>query len=422
MHSMPTKMISFIRRDDGATAVIFGLILALVVGAAGLAIDAARLYSVRSKLQGVTDLSALAGAEAAARSGSGEASRARSYFLLNASQNESLVGSTVQVEIEKNAVKVTAEQIVETTLMHVLSGSQRDVRVEATSVAAFPAVASGGSACLIALNSADPWGINMGSASGIDANCGVFVNNASSQAIRLGSGSLAAQFTAVVGDWQTRSDFTYLPVPVNAPRAISDPLSDLLAPPVGSCTFSKKRVADSDPHTLSPGVYCGGLEITTSQAVTLKPGVYVISDGAFKLGSSAHVSGDGVFFYLVGSNAVLDWGSGAYMAFAAPTSGAYQGMLIWGAGAQNSPHVLGSHTDSKLQGVVYSPLTEVIIGCNGTVGAKADWTAWVVRSLEVGSSATLKIRADYDGSSTTLPDAVLKATSMVAAGSFRLIE
>jgi hypothetical protein len=219
----------------------------------------------------------------------------------------------------------------------------------------------------------------------------------------------------VDGKWETGSDFTYTPKPTDAPGPMADPFAALVGPTVGACNYTNKKVKDSDPTTLSPGVYCG-LEIDTARLITFSPGLYVFKNAKFKLSSKSKIQGNGVMFYFTGSGANIDWGTDAQINIKAMTaaqsttatgSDRFKGMLIWSAGVQSSEHVLGSHTASILQGAVYSPGTKVKIGCHGTVGASSEWTVWVVRSLEVGSHGTLKIRSDYATSATPTPTGLL---------------
>ncbi len=51
--------------------------------------------------------------------------------------------------------------------------------------------------------------------------------------------------------------------------------------------------------TLSPGVYCGGLNIQTG-TTDAQPGVYVIRNGALNVASGATLKGNGVTIVLTG--------------------------------------------------------------------------------------------------------------------------
>src|SRR3712207_9581637 len=64
----------------------------------------------------------------------------------------------------------------------------------------------------------------------------------------------------------------------------SDPLSSLQPPTYGTCDHPNKVTVDAamassyggGPVPLSPGVYCGGIEIKANQTVVFEPGLYVL--------------------------------------------------------------------------------------------------------------------------------------------------
>jgi Flp pilus assembly protein TadG len=437
----------FVRDEKGTIGIAFGLTLAIAAGAVGLAIDYGRIAAGRQQLQLAADAAALAGSQAVTMSDDQRVAAATAVFRANADNKTLTAGAAPVVTVNNGKVHVTSDQHISTffiqTLVPSLNGgtvvisgptgttsttTPAGVRVDVAAGSNIgSAGTSGGKACLLALNESDAWGINMGSSSSLDANCGVYVNNhkapegeenegegedeGEGEAIKIGSGSMHSTFTAVVGKWESDDSFTYTPKPTRAAAPMADPFAALAGPTVGNCNFTNKQVKDGNPTTLNPGVYCG-LEIDTANLVTFNPGVYIFKNAQFKMSTRSKIQGNGVMFYFTGTAANINWGTDAQVNLKAMTaaqsitatgSDRFGGMLLWSAGAQSSPHVLGSHSASVLQGAVYSPGTKVIIGCHGTVGASAEWTVWVVRSLEVGSQATLKIRSDYETSSTPLP-------------------
>ena len=95
-----------------------------------------------------------------------------------------------------------------------------------------------------------------------------------------------------------------------APKPLTDcpPLADPLASraleinkslPMG-CDHKKMTVAKSSVE-LSPGVYCGDLNITDGAVVALRPGIYVIKNGKFEVDKAASVTGNGVGLAFVGN-------------------------------------------------------------------------------------------------------------------------
>jgi hypothetical protein len=170
--------------------------------------------------------------------------------------------------------------------------------------------------------------------------------------------------------------------------------------------------------TINPGIYCNGLEIKGGVTVTLNEGAYIIKNGRFKIGSSAVVSGTNVLIYMSGSNSTFDWGSSSEVKLKGRTDGDQKGIVFWSASSNSSNHKFGCNNASYLEGVVYSPSTGVEIGSSGTVNGTADWTAWVVRRLQMGSSAGLSIQTKFSSGATPMPDALASGglNYLLAAG------
>jgi acetyltransferase-like isoleucine patch superfamily enzyme len=197
------------------------------------------------------------------------------------------------------------------------------------------------------------------------------------------------------------------PLPKTGCAAMSDPFTSLSAPSgasSSSCDADSKKVESNGE--LNPGVYCNGLEIKGGVTVSLKEGVYVIKNGQFRIGSSAIVTGSNVLIYMSGSNSTFDWGSSSRVQLKGRADGSQKGVVFWSASANTANHKFGCDNTSYLEGVVYSPSTGVEIGSNGTVNGTADWTAWVVKRLQMGSSSGLSIQTKFSAGATPMPDAV----------------
>jgi hypothetical protein len=190
-----------------------------------------------------------------------------------------------------------------------------------------------------------------------------------------------------------------------------DPLASLPAPSNATASCDHNGYEVKTNGTLNQGVYCGGINVDGGVTATFNPGTYIIRGEQFNIGSSATVKGQGVFFYFTGSNANLNQGSSSSMNFTAPTSGTYKGILFFqDRTANTSANQFGGSSNSVIQGAVYFPNGTAEINCNGMVGASADWTVWVVKRLQLDSSATLQVTSKYTGSATPIPDAL---TTMV---------
>jgi Flp pilus assembly protein TadG len=119
----------------------------------------------------------------------------------------------------------------------------------------------------------------------------------------------------------------------NAPT-VTDPLSYITQPSLGSCSHTSYSLYNvSTNTTLNPGTYCGGLNITNSKA-TLNPGLYVITGGGTWYNSTVTGSGVTLFFTSGGSygDSKFNISGGSVVTISAPTSssnGSIPGILVF---------------------------------------------------------------------------------------------
>jgi hypothetical protein len=117
-------------------------------------------------------------------------------------------------------------------------------------------------------------------------NGGALGTNGNAATVTLNNGSLIR----AVGGYAPGS-LTITPAPVTGQAAIPDPLGGL--DPIDSSGMPirspSKLTINGTTQTLTPGVYVGGIELRSSAVVFLRPGVYVIRDGEFKIGAQASI-------------------------------------------------------------------------------------------------------------------------------------
>jgi hypothetical protein len=142
-----------------------------------------------------------------------------------------------------------------------------------------------------------------------------------------GSSSSGAQY--YVAGSSANSTGTVSPTPVFGSPTLADPLGYVASPTVGTtCNYTNYSVTSS--ATLSPGVYCGGLTINTTAAVTFSAGFYAIL-GPLSINGPT-LTGNGVTLYLSQGNG-YSYGSTSIQnivgTLKAPTTGTYQGILFF---------------------------------------------------------------------------------------------
>ena len=130
--------------------------------------------------------------------------------------------------------------------------------------------------------------------------CGVQVNSTSNGALALDNNStLQATDICVGGTVDLGRSGDVSPEPREFCPGQPDPMATLTAPPVAGCDYHNAKYTDSNA-TLSPGTYCGGLEISKKSDVTLLPGTYVMRDGPLRVRSDSTLSGSEVTIFLTG--------------------------------------------------------------------------------------------------------------------------
>jgi hypothetical protein len=172
--------------------------------------------------------------------------------------------------------------------------------------------------CMVALhpNSADAF--NVRSNAYIDlSGCGVTVNSNSTSALSMwANASFHTGGTCLVGGYDGAGT-DYSPTPTTSCEPWENPLENLPLPTLDGhghavathCDFTNKSIPVNTTAVLTPGIYCGGINMNSNTVVTMEAGIYVIKDGPFHTDSNTVLSGEGVFIYLTGTGAILDMNS-----------------------------------------------------------------------------------------------------------------
>ena len=253
-------------------------------------------------------------------------------------------------------------------------------------------------ACLYALDPSAKGAFSISGSASITTNCSIAVASDSSAAFVMGGsetlylGNHAA--VGVVGGWQlngqsaidTISNQAVQPIQITTP---ADPLAALQAPTQGAMVSSTHTYYDMNSapanDTLTPGVYCGGLEIgnTNGATFTLSPGTYIMAGGGMTLDSLAQVSGSGVTIYNTSS---AGWGcpstynydpitvsSQTVVSLSAPTSGPLTGIVLFAdragcAVAGSCQDQINGGATTAFNGVLYLKNDALLFTGNSTVG------------------------------------------------------
>jgi len=140
---------------------------------------------------------------------------------------------------------------------------------------------------------------------------------------------------------------------------------------------------DGLSHTLSPGVYCGGITISASTPVTFSSGLYVVQGVGLSSVDSA-LSGTGVTFYIDAGKLSITGGSAQ---FSAPTSGQWESILFFQKRGMVAKAVFPQGGTLSFEGVFYFPDAEVNFS-GGTTNTAA-YTVIVSAMLEIKDGSTI---------------------------------
>ncbi len=251
----------------------------------------------------------------------------------------------------------------------------RFFNVSARSTAAYVMPSAGG--CIYTLSPTDTAVTNTGNPL-IQTGCGMYVNSNSPSAISLNGGArIVGTHNAdvkIVGGWTQTGGSTITPAPTLGVPTVVDPFAAMAPPAVGACTSNAVTLGNHQTATIDPGVICGGISVSSQAALTLRPGVYVVK-GGFSASSQATITGSGVTIYML-DGALSLAGSGT-LTLTAPTSGDWQGILLFQARSNTNAATLSGNTSANLEGVVYMP--NATLSLTGG-GASAGIAATIVTS------------------------------------------
>ena len=268
--------------------------------------------------------------------------------------------------------------------------------------------------CIIALDKDSDRAISLDSNATIDApNCTIYSNAKKPKGISvLSNAKLISTLTCSAGG-KEGSISNYAPAPLLDCPQVEDPLAARPHPPIGPCDYQKFKKKDFT-GSIEPGVYCGGLHIDGNSKVTMKPGVYVIKGGDFKVDSNSEVTGDGVGVFFTGGNGRFEFTSNAKVSLVAPRDGPMAGLLFMEDNTilkETEHRITSDHTD-RLVGTIYLPRGAFLIDANQDVASASEFTVLVVRMLKLKAGPHLVLNTDYGGIDVPLPKGVGKMTGV----------
>lgn len=258
------------------------------------------------------------------------------------------------------------------------------------------AALTGATDCIYALNPSASGAVSVGGTASLTSSCGLYVDSNDPCALSTnGGGSLSATEYDVVGNACTHSPLS--PTPNTGVSPASDPLAYLAVPatPRYHCDYKNYSAPNWSNPTLTPGTYCGGINIKNNN-YTLTAGTYILVGGGLTTqDANSNISGSGVTFY--NTFGATDQGNQAYspisiaatstVSLTAPNTGTYAGILFFeDRSAPAASDTYGGGSTAVYQGVIYAKNAAVTMYGNSSVNTA--YTLLVANTISMVGTTT----------------------------------
>ncbi len=344
---------------------MFAFILVPLLGGVGAAVDYGSAIGIRAKMQDALDIAVLEGARHGKGGADARTVREKSEASFDENFDNDVVTNAVRTFTPASGFVTgiaTARQ--ETTFMALLGVRTIDIHV--TAKAAY----SGSSPCIYVLAPNTSQALLMNSGARVTARgCEVHVHSTANPAAMFNaSTTLDVAKTCIKGTRITRNGGTQTSLSTGC-AAAADPYAGVIPVPNSSaCTFNGANY-NGGAVTLSPGVYCGGINFNGISDITLQPGTYVIKNGDWNV-NGGNMRGNGVTIYYVGT-AKIQFNGGMDIDLKAPTSGVYKNILFAENEANSlSSQVFNSSVRERFEGVIHLPRRNVTFNARSDVNGE----------------------------------------------------
>jgi len=402
------------RHDQSGSYIIIALAMPVLVGAAGLGTEVGWWLYEHKNMQSAADSVAVSAATAGSNL-SVEANSVTSFYgLTNGTKNVAVTvnqpPSTGNHASVPKAVEVLITQP-QARLLSALFGTV-PVVIKARAVA----VPNTGTGCVLALNSSAKPAVDVSGSNQLNLiKCNLYSNSNANPSLNVGgSAAVSANQVGVVGELSGASNITSVNGIRTGMHPIDDPYANVSPPLKPSCSNGKINVnSNGKVTTLNPGCYSGDISVSTGATLHLDPGIYYFDGADLNVAGNATITGTGVTLVFTGSS-LNGWGtasigSNATIDLTAPSSGATQGIVLYGD--RNMPITDFSLTGGGTQnfgGAIYLPKAHLkFSGGNGT------------------STSCTKLIADtitFTGTSNVQVDCAALGTASIGPTTAQLVE
>jgi len=400
---------------SGASAVLIGLAMTVLVGMAGLGTEAGLWYTVKRNMQGAVDAAAYGAALALGTNGQG-GGNGQPYVIqaksITANHGFTDQANGVVVTVNNpplsghyvgnnSAVEVIVQQPQQRLLSVVYLGSDPIISARAV------ALRGTGSACVLALSGTAQIGTFLNGTTAVDlTSCGIAVNDPSQTALEMvGGSSITASSVSVVGniDQTSQSQITTPGGPVTGASPIPDPFANLQIPSLPGCTslptdMSANANATVDASQLGGIVrFCSSLAMTGHQVLTLENGTFVIDGGNVDINNSTLNLVNATLIMTDSASGGANTGTinfhgGAVINATAPTTGSMAGMAIFVDRNASSAgtDIFSGGTTQNITGAVYDANRNVKFAGGNNTGGGNQCTKLVAGTITFNGNANMQ--------------------------------
>jgi Flp pilus assembly protein TadG len=405
---------AFKRNAKGSTVMTFAMVLPVLLGSAGVAMDFATFTLKQTSLQAAADAAALAGAKQLSIASSQDSmiqSAALGFLTESLRGKDEAAKGTVQVDRGNGNVKVSVSEDWTPFFAHFLGANITPVTAQATGT-----LAGESKVCVLTL-ATGPFSFMMDQNSHITANgCAIYSNSTDKYGIYFGgASSIQAAIVCSGGGIFGSGLFGILQLQTDCP-SLANPLAAVPKPIVSSCTYNTVKVT-TGTAALKPGTYCGGIEVSGTAVVNFEPGEYIVKDGFFKVTDTATINGKDTVFYLTGPKSLISFTKNATVNLSGAETGTMAGLLFFEDPSSTSLriHNINATNAYNLTGTIYLSKGILLIDPNANVGQDSAYTAIIANRLLIQQGPSLILNSNYGATSVPVPSGLHASATVVLA-------
>ncbi len=405
--SILSKLGFYRHNRDGNVLLATALMIPAIMTVVGGAIDFRRANNVAADLQTSLDAAALAALSDKTVSQDNVTSFVQNFVTRNLDSECTLA---LNVTKAGGTVSIEGSCAVPTTLLAYINKPTLTVRQSSVAEQRRPEDIP----CVLALSDQDQTAIRVNAGASINSPaCGIHSNATGLSAVFVNNdGAIEASSVCMSGEARVNNNGTINPPPQGYCDYVSDPLASLPIPSNAEAPCEYLNFDGSYDQEINPGVYCGTITITSGTTITMRPGTYVFREGALILNGGSSLIGSDTTLYFHDDQSRIRANAQINIQLDAPDSGPYAGIVVFqnqAVSAGTGPSFqINSDSTSYIEGVYYTPGSELTINADAGFNQSAAYSAIMVDRLTANAGAALNLNSDYE-SGTPLPE-LLKET------------